>query len=535
MSSVSFFTPSYVENPLSFGDAVQNFAERYFDLKGSPFWVSALKVASYATLIIPAIVLAIKLAMRCARQERKVEANPALDRISLRRGAAPPLDPAISAVLDRTPPFRGYQIGAGTRFQDVLLAFNPRPANLFFEALLGPDPTTQPGSGQIFAFRQMQGAIREEIFEQDPAAVVLFSAAGKRGRAGAREVADLREVFGNGVFRMSYGEIQQTLNSQKIFAAPMMPLLFYKALKQALIRDGVRTLPGEGGRPVRFSDTVLPYCQALIAEVRQDPGRFGFGSARDAEAFMNLTFYQMGALVVKREDFRIFLDGEGRIREREVGEADAIRLINACGIRGIHATPSPANRQIVEQTFATALQAAESGYVVFPAVGMGVWGGDPDLYWRAFLDAVVREGAPFDRIFVNPGHQTTRTGGPFNGYSGEEFQIILDETIRRYQAAGNEGAVANLKKIVNLFDRRTDVVHLSSELKAAHPDRIVSLFNASDPDVTLGNHVGEYVNRIGGAATTEENYTALGTNGLCFEGITGVHDDPLRVVQAEAR
>jgi hypothetical protein len=163
---------------------------------------------------------------------------------------------------------------------------------------------------------------------------------------------------------------------------------------------------------------------------------------------------------------------------------------------------------------------------------MGVWGGDPDLYWRAFLAAVIRGGAPFERIFVNPGHQTTRTGGPFNGYSGEEFQIILDETIRRCEASGDHLAVANLRKIVNLFDRKTDVVHLSSQLKAAYPDRIVSLFNASDPDVTLGNHVGEYVNRLGGAPTTEENYTALGTNGLCFEGITGVHADPLRVVQA---
>lgn len=518
MAAVGFFTPHYVADPVSARDAVQNFVEGYFDLKRSPLWVSALKVASYATLIIPAIVLALKIAMRCAKGVKKAEIQA--------------LDPRIQEVLARTPPFRGYQLGAGSRYPDLLLAYNPRPANLFFEALLGPNPTTQPGSMELFAFRQPQEAIRHRIFMQDPGVQVAFTAAGKRGRAGAREVADLGEVFGNALFRMSYGEIQQTLESQKIFVSPMMPLRFYQALKQALIQDGVVTLPGERRGPVRFSETVLPNCQRLIGEVRRDFARFGFVDAGEAESLINLTFYQMGALVVKREDFRVFLDGSGKIRERNIGENDAIRLINACGIRGIHATPSPANRHIVREAFSTALLAAESGFVVFPAVGMGVWGGDPDLYWRAFLGAVMHGGAPFERIFVNPGHQTTRTGGPFNGYSGEEFQIILDETIRSCETAGDHLAVANLRKIVNLFHRKTDVVHLSSQLKAAYPDRIVSLFNASDPDVTLGNHVGEYVNHVGGARTTEENYTALGTNGLCFEGITGVHADPLRVVQA---
>jgi hypothetical protein len=57
-----------------------------------------------------------------------------------------------------------------------------------------------------------------------------------------------------------------------------------------------------------------------------------------------------------------------------------------------------------------------------------------------------------------------------------------------------------------------------------YPDRVVSLLNASDPDVTLGFHVGEYVNNFPHCSTTEENYTAIGTNGLCFEDISGVHE-----------
>jgi hypothetical protein len=63
---------------------------------------------------------------------------------------------------------------------------------------------------------------------------------------------------------------------------------------------------------------------------------------------------------------------------------------------------------------------------------------------------------------------------------------------------------------------------------------MVSIFNASDPDVTLGNHVTEYMNnRPHGAPTTEEHYSMMGTNGLCFESITDVHRHPERIIQAQ--
>jgi hypothetical protein len=66
MSAVSFFTPAYTANPQSVRGIVQNFVEGYFDLTSGPTLATALKIASYATLIIPAAVLAIKAYLRCS-------------------------------------------------------------------------------------------------------------------------------------------------------------------------------------------------------------------------------------------------------------------------------------------------------------------------------------------------------------------------------------------------------------------------------------------------------------------------------------
>jgi len=80
-----------------------------------------------------------------------------------------------------------------------------------------------------------------------------------------------------------------------------------------------------------------------------------------------------------------------------------------------------------------------------------------------------------------------------------------------------------------LFKDNSDLLQLSYNLKIQFPDETVSIFNASDPDVTLGYHVGEYTNNFPHTSTTEENYTAMGTNGLCFEHITQVHEDNNRI------
>jgi len=295
------------------------------------------------------------------------------------------------------------------------------------------------------------------------------------------------------------------------------------------LKDGIVTLPGDRRHPVKLAEIQSPACRSLVQQAAKNCGKFGFASRQHCVDLFDLTLYQLGALVVKSEDFRIFIDGNGKMLDRGPGDPDAIRLINACGVRGVQSTPRTKidNRTILTQTFQTALSAAEKDLVVFPAVGMGVWRGDPDLYWRAFFDAVVASKEPIERIFVNPGHQPT-VSGRYRGCRGDEFQTILNEYTSRYRE--NSQALANLGKIDNLFDRKTDLVQLARQLKKAYPDKTVSLFNASDPDVTLGNHVGEYVNHLDPCSTTEENYTALGTNGLCFETITGVHDDPRRVV-----
>lgn len=64
MSAVSFFNPVYLLDPKSYKENIQNLVEGYFDLTSSPAHVAALKILSYATLILPAIALAIKTYLR---------------------------------------------------------------------------------------------------------------------------------------------------------------------------------------------------------------------------------------------------------------------------------------------------------------------------------------------------------------------------------------------------------------------------------------------------------------------------------------
>jgi hypothetical protein len=609
MSSVNNVLPQNQAQTRSTRESVKDFVNSYFDLSSSSACETALKVASYMTLIFPAIVLVLKLYLYCTEpgsvaethsvtadthkkssfsQEESLDSplssssrassdaqneSSSIQAGSLRPERAPfspnraasnvrrpvrsaqknalsrperhpvprnvlqaqLLPPAIQAVLDNAPRFAKYRIGRGTPYPNTnLTAVTVRPVNLFFDALLGPGSTTLPG-GPLFAFRHRHTDIRNHILRTDPNQVVEFTARGKRGeirKRGAQPVpvADLGELYGTATCRFSYGEFQSTWQSQKIYTCPLLPLPFYRALKHAMQQDKIVTLPGTDAQPKKVKELATANCRALIANVRAQFGNYGFASQADCDKLLDLTLYQLGALVVKTEDFRIMIDANGRIRERNPGERDAIRLINACGIRGVRATPSPMNQPIVQQTFETALRSAESGFVVVPAVGMGVWGGDPNLYWTAFLNAVITSGNNLEQIFVNPGHQITQ-GGPYDQCNGNEFQSILDQYRVDAERAGEHQAMKNLAKITNLYERQTDVLHLSHQLKVAFPDKIVSLFNASDPDVTLGNHVGEYVNNLDHATTTEENYAAVATSLLCFETITGVHEDDARLIQ----
>lgn len=64
MSAVGFFTPVYSADYQSVRGVAQNFVEGYFDLTSGLTLATALKVASYATLIIPAAVLVIEAYLR---------------------------------------------------------------------------------------------------------------------------------------------------------------------------------------------------------------------------------------------------------------------------------------------------------------------------------------------------------------------------------------------------------------------------------------------------------------------------------------
>lgn len=422
-----------------------------------------------------------------------------------------------------------------------------RPSNLFLDAIKQAGKTvpkvTMPGYSGLFAFVNPQ-EVRNHIFNTSGTNVIEFSAKDLRGqvyrtrvhgpvKTSYTEMVPLQDAYGSNTYRISYRELQDTLNSQRIYCSPMLPLEFYHKLKASLIQDKHIVLPGKDNNPVLMKDLSSPACRTLIASAQKNPTAYGFTDAASFNKLLNMTIYQVGAMVVKTEDFRIFTDGNGQILERQPGEQDAICLINACGIRGFRPTDAKLNSEIMRHTFATALHAAGSGYTVFPAVGMGVWGGDPNVYWNSFLNAVAFGADNLEQIFINPGHQAT-PGGSCKGKTGNEFAEFLQTHIERYRDAGNTRAVRNLQKIVNLYEQKTDVLQLARNLKSTYPEKTVSIFNASDPDVTLGNHVTEYMNTVPHhAATTEEHYSMMGTNLLCFEEITGIHSKEGRILQAQ--
>lgn len=445
------------------------------------------------------------------------------------------------------PKFAGYAISTSSEDLQggVLTGMSLRPSNLFFQSLF-KDTTiksTMPGSGKLFAFNESHdkiSAFLKEKGEKDPDGCVTFSAKGVPGNLTKMtykgeetyKIDDLSEIYGEETYEISHKEILDTLKSQTIYLSSLLPKPFYIALKEAFLNDKIVILPGDDSNPSLLKElNTTEHMKNFLEEVKKDPSKFGITSEKQLNDLMAMTIYQIGSMVIKKENYRIFVDGKMKIVSRKANQKDEVCLLNACGIRGFHAkkTPEKFNLQIMTETFKAAFKAAEDGHLVFPAVGMGVWKGDPGLYWTAFLDAVVEKGESFDLIFINPGHQKT-AGGKYQGCMGEELQTILIQYLNKYQ--DNPKAISNLKKIMNAFEDKKDLVQLARELKLAYPEKNVSLFNASDPDVTLGYHVGEYTNNMPHTFTTEENYTAMGTNGVCFEEVTDVHKEPHRIIQA---
>jgi hypothetical protein len=411
----------------------------------------------------------------------------------------------IAEILDLTPRFQGYKIAGGKR---TLLEMPIRPANLLFDAI------SRDTGNQFFATRPGPDRFRWTGFTQlIRGHIEAQAAAGREVRVQAAHPHT--GVYGHNEYRISYQELLDTLNSQKIYLSPLLPAPFYQGLKEALLQDRIVQLPYSGA----LKNLRNPNIQQFIQNCRRNPTAFGFADRSQLERYLNLTPYQIGAMVVKTEDYRVLIDGDGQILAREPGARDAIRLINLSGIRKIQQSVGPNNREIMGYSFYTALIAAGEGMVIFPAVGMGVWKGPPEVYWPAFFDAVARGANHLEKIFVHP--MATH----------KDFERYQQDAMWRYQ--NDEEALVNFSKVINVSQRNTDLVQLAYNLKQQFPDKVISLVNASDPDVTLGNHVGQAVNAMRPLTTTEENYTAMGTNGLCFEWLTGVHQDPHRIIPLE--
>jgi hypothetical protein len=445
----------------------------------------------------------------------------------------PEMEDTIQNIIKNTPKFDYYKMAKGTKYETILTGVSKRPSTFFMNKLLeGTEFNfTLPNSGELFAFNQPK-EIGEFIFSENPETIISFSANGESGYFFRSQdhkfykLDDLSEIYGTNEYKISIGEIQETLKSQKIYLSPDLPLKFYNGFKESTLKDKMDVLPENNDFKGLKGNT-----KKFIELVDKNPKEYGFKSEEEYYEFKKLSLYQIGSMVIKTEDYRIFIDGEGKMMKREANQNDAIQLINACGIRDFHFHKTQyKNKEIMTNTFKTSFIAAGDGMIVFPAVGMGVWRGDPDIYWRSFLDALILSSEKVKKVFIVPGHQPTKFG-KYQGCSGNEFGGILKEYFEIYK--NDKELTDMLKKVVNLFDEQTDVVQLAYNLKIAFPDEVVSLFNASDPDVTLGNHVGEYTNNCPHTNTTEENYTAMGTNGICFESITNIHQHPERIIKIE--
>lgn len=438
----------------------------------------------------------------------------------------------IQRALYRSPAFQGYKIKLpeGHICHDIsdVLNVSLRPANLWLRSLFnGSSIDVIPPNieGKLFAYNCPQKKVADFIdqnIRSNPNKNFAMSAKGVPGHVGSNHMEDLSEIYGSATYEMSYKEVTDIIDSQTVFLSSLLPKTFYLGLKEAMLKDGIVILPD-----IRLDEVQSLHTYLFLKEVAKDPLKFGFKDSNHFATFKELSLYQIGSMVVKSQNFHVISDGNGKIRERKANTKDEICLIDACGLRDFHYRKnltSSAKTQIMLETFKAALRAASSGMLLIPAIGMGVWKGDPEIYWFALLEAIATTNTDVEKIFVNPAHGKTLYG-KHTGLTGEEFQKMLDDRFASSTLEEQE----RLKKVYNLLNAKKDVVQLAHELKTEFPNKKISLINASDPDVTLGFHVGEYTNNLTNnhPPTTEEHYAAIGTNSLCFEGITRVckHSD----------
>lgn len=453
--------------------------------------------------------------------------------------APQPIDHA--KILEITPKFQkyGFRVNPNVHLTDL----DVRPNNLFYSALFGNQFTTKHHWETYFLeFNEPLNEIKSYIFSLPDTQVISVSAKGcranlynKNSGGNAVKEVDLSTYLGTKTCEISVKEIKEMLNSQRIFVSKLIPKKFYLGLKEVIDQQKWSGIGGRDNNPRIVSDLAKrPAFKKFFENVKSDPSKYGFvndGVMLPFSQVLHLSVFQIGAMVVKSDDYHCLI-GEGfEIRDRKVGQKDALMQISASGIRGFFnslQTPENANHQldykIMMHTFQTMIKAAgKNAHLIMPALGMGVWRGLPEIYWNSFLDAVAKSGSDLETIFVNPRHQTT-TQGLYQGSAGEEFAKILEEYKKRYPQN------ANLNKIVNLYNEESDLLLLAQNLKAAHPQHTVALVNASDPEVTLGVvGPGEYANDLCHAQTTEENF-AVAAATLGFEELTGVLKDPKRVL-----
>jgi hypothetical protein len=326
----------------------------------------------------------------------------------------PHLAKEAKKAVEETPVFNAYSFSRSphTHLTDI----GKRPANLLYKALFGgSDPTTQPGSGALFAFSDGAKRARDHLFGFWRSATFSLSAKGESSlvwqNGNAPEKKDLTQYLGENTFNISIEEVQALLKSQRVHLPRFLSNDFYLGLKQALKKDGIVILPGSDRNPLTIQDVLdaeypepttyqklfginpSPENKALYFTqqfFKTDPRAKDHTFARQGQ-FNSLSLYQLGAFVVKSEDYYCLVENGYGLAQREVGDRDALRLISISGIRGFATHDDhELDRMIMKSAFSSALASTgRRGYVVLPAVGMGVWGGDPDVYWRSFFDAVV--------------------------------------------------------------------------------------------------------------------------------------------------
>lgn len=205
----------------------------------------------------------------------------------------------------------------------------------------------------------------------------------------------LQSIYGKNSYTMTYSEIAHILDSHTIFTGPSLPPQFYYHFKQAMKQDQIVTLPVTDERPMTLQqlqdNTSYPHTRRFLQRVATDPKTYGFTD--NFPQTLQLTLYELGYFVVKREDFHVFLDHDLKIISRDPDPKQpnkyVLRLISMCGVRCLPATGTDVviTPSTIKEAFLTAFQAAESGFLVLPSMGMWMGDGRGDLtvYWRAFL------------------------------------------------------------------------------------------------------------------------------------------------------